>query len=268
MGINAISRFVLRHKLAVALFWLVVAGAGFAATGPATSALSERFDLPGRESTEINVAIAERYGNGGFATPLVAVIELPSGTTVDSSGVVAGIAGAFDRIAAAVPHARIVSFASTNDRVFVSADRRTTFGLVYPLFAGEGQSPDAALVMAALADGSIAGSRFHLTGLDELSEGGNEEGGSGVLIETLVGGLGALIVLAWVFGSFLALVPLLIAAIAIVTTYLLVWGMTAITDVSFIVQFLIALIGLGVAIDYSLLIVTRWREERARTAER
>ena len=28
-------------------------------------------------------------------------------------------------------------------------------------------------------------------------------------------------------------------------------------------EFLIALIGLGVAIDYSLLIVTRWREERA-----
>ncbi len=34
------------------------------------------------------------------------------------------------------------------------------------------------------------------------------------------------------------------------------------TSVSFIVEFLIALIGLGVAIDYSLLIVVRWREER------
>ena len=33
---------------------------------------------------------------------------------------------------------------------------------------------------------------------------------------------------------------------------------------SFIVQFLVSLIGLGVAIDYSLLVVTRWREERAR----
>jgi RND superfamily putative drug exporter len=37
---------------------------------------------------------------------------------------------------------------------------------------------------------------------------------------------------------------------------------TYLTDVSFIVQFLVALIGLGVAIDYSLLLVTRWREER------
>jgi RND superfamily putative drug exporter len=39
---------------------------------------------------------------------------------------------------------------------------------------------------------------------------------------------------------------------------------TYLTDVSFIVEFLIALIGLGVAIDYSLLLVTRWREERDR----
>jgi RND superfamily putative drug exporter len=41
------------------------------------------------------------------------------------------------------------------------------------------------------------------------------------------------------------------------------WGVSAITDVSMIVEFLVALIGLGVAIDYALLIVVRWREERA-----
>ena len=40
-------------------------------------------------------------------------------------------------------------------------------------------------------------------------------------------------------------------------------GLTAVTDVIFVVQYLVALIGLGVAIDYSLLVVTRWREERA-----
>src|SRR5262249_56447940 len=36
-----------------------------------------------------------------------------------------------------------------------------------------------------------------------------------------------------------------------------------VTSISFVVEFLIALVGLGVAIDYSLLVVTRWREERA-----
>jgi RND superfamily putative drug exporter len=53
------------------------------------------------------------------------------------------------------------------------------------------------------------------------------------------------------------------AVVSIMTTFLLLLGLTKITDVSPIVQFLIALIGLGVAIDYSLLIVSRWREERS-----
>ncbi|MGD1056132.1 MAG: MMPL family transporter, partial [Solirubrobacteraceae bacterium] len=70
-------------------------------------------------------------------------------------------------------------------------------------------------------------------------------------------------VLAFVFGSFLALVPIMMAVASIMTTFLVVWGLTAITPVSPIVQFLIALIGLGVSIDYSLLVVVRWREERA-----
>jgi RND superfamily putative drug exporter len=81
------------------------------------------------------------------------------------------------------------------------------------------------------------------------------------LLEALFGAVAALVVLIFVFRSFMALMPLLMALVAIPTTYLLVWGLTAITDVSFIVQFLIALIGLGVAIDYSLLVVLRWREE-------
>ncbi len=69
--------------------------------------------------------------------------------------------------------------------------------------------------------------------------------------------------LVFVFASFLALLPLIIAAVSILTTFLLVLILTTFSDVSFVVQFLIALIGLGVAIDYSLLLVSRWREERA-----
>ena len=57
--------------------------------------------------------------------------------------------------------------------------------------------------------------------------------------------------------------PLLIAAVSILTTFLIVLLLTTFTDVSFVVQFLIALVGLGVAIDYSLLVVSRWREEIA-----
>ena len=65
------------------------------------------------------------------------------------------------------------------------------------------------------------------------------------------------------FASLLALVPLVMAFVSIMTTFLLLLGLTELTAVSPIVQFLIALIGLGVAIDYSLLVVSRWREERS-----
>jgi RND superfamily putative drug exporter len=53
------------------------------------------------------------------------------------------------------------------------------------------------------------------------------------------------------------------AIVSILTTFVLLYGLTRLTDVSPIVQFLIALIGLGVAIDYSLIVVSRWREERS-----
>jgi len=58
--------------------------------------------------------------------------------------------------------------------------------------------------------------------------------------------------------------PLAIAGISILTTFLLLRIVTEITSVSFIGEYLIALVGLGVGIDYSLLVVSRWREQRGR----
>ena len=64
--------------------------------------------------------------------------------------------------------------------------------------------------------------------------------------------------------SWMAIVPLLMAMVAIPTTFLLIWPLAAATDASVIVKFLVALIGLAIAIDYALLVVVRWREERLR----
>jgi RND superfamily putative drug exporter len=258
MSIAGISRFVLRHKLLVVLFWVVVTVAGVLSAGPATAALSQRFDLPGRESSEANAAIVARYGNGGFVAPYVVAIVLLPGTTVDSPGVADALGVLFDQVTQVAPELRVASYASTQDRAFVSQDGRATFGLIYPRSAGAG----AAAVKTAIAGATIPGAEITVAGLGENSA-PSEGGSNSVLIETLVGAGGALIVLLWVFGSFLALLPLLVAGVSILTCFLLVWGLASLTDVSFLIQFLIALIGLGVAIDYSLLVVTRWREERA-----
>jgi len=56
--------------------------------------------------------------------------------------------------------------------------------------------------------------------------------------------------------------PLVLAAASILATFVLLPPLTYLGHFSVLVEFLIALIGLGVAIDYSLLFVTRWREER------
>src|SRR5258708_29930045 len=107
------------------------------------------------------------------------------------------------------------------------------------------------------------GASVVLTGYEQLSAGSTGKGGGGpsVLVETLIGALGALLVLAFVFASAVAPLPLLIAVITILTTFLLVSGLTHPTSVSFIIHFLVALVGLGGAVDYSLLIVPRWRGE-------
>ena len=175
---------------------------------------------------------------------------------------------ALAKVEAALPESMSASFASTGDRAFVSDDGRTTFALVY-IPAKGGVDPgqeEARAAQAALAGVTVGGSAVEVTGLDALraSAGDNEGDGAGVVLGTLLAALGALLVLAFVFRSFMAFVPLLMALVAIPTTFLLVWPLASVTDVSVIVQFLVALIGLGIAIDYALLVVVRWREERQR----
>jgi len=78
----------------------------------------------------------------------------------------------------------------------------------------------------------------------------------------VIGGLGALVILLFVFGTLPAvLMPIAVAVAAILNTFTLVWALTYVTHVSIIVQFLIALVGLGVAIDYALLMIFRFRDE-------
>jgi RND superfamily putative drug exporter len=266
--VSALTRWVLAHKRIVVVSWLVLAVAGAVAAGPATRALEPEFSVPDKEGWETNVAIAERYaGTGGNGAPLLPVVTLPRGETVDAPGVRGDLRRLDARLERALPGARIASFASTGDDAFVSADRRTTFALVHPRPDRDstfGENPRAErAARSALSDVTVAGAPVHLTGFDALAAqtGGGE--GPGVLLEAVLGAAGALVVLAFVFASFLAVVPLVMAAVSILTTFLLLLGLTQLTAVSPIVQFLIALIGLGVAIDYALLIVSRWREERS-----
>jgi putative drug exporter of the RND superfamily len=260
-----LTRRVLRHRRLVAVGWILLTLIGMVAAGPASEALDQRFSVPGREGWETSQQILEIYGNGGESPPLVPVVKLPEGMTVDSPEARDDLADV-ERIAKkAVPGSRVAGFGTTGDPAFNSEDRGTSFVYVFPPrsddpFAGNVDAQRA--LRHDLAGFEVAGAPVRVTGYDALYDSsGDADEGPGVLLEAMIGGVGALIVLIFVFGSALALVPLAMAICSVLTSFLLLWGLTTITDVSPIVQFLVALIGLGVSIDYALLIVVRWREE-------
>jgi len=258
--VKRVAEFVLRHRLLVCLSWLALFVAGGAAAGQLTDRLSFDFSLPGQPGYETERQIEETYGVTSFDT-FIPLLTVPEGQTVADN--LPAVTAVYDEIRNQLPNLRVVDFGSTGDESFVSDDGRTTFGLVQgPLPAGFGPGVEAQFGPVFTQAAEAAGFEPNLTSYGLLSAGGDTEGPS-VLLETLLGAVGAFAVLLFVYASFLALLPLLIAAVSILTTFLLVLGLTTITDVNFVVQFLISLIGLGVAIDYSLLLVSRWREERA-----
>ena len=256
-----LSRLVIARRRWVLVVWLLLAAAGGFGASRAISALSYDFSLPGQSGYETNRQILQQFGSGGDNAPVLMVVHSDGAPLAGQSAT-----SVVEAVQRATPGARSVSYADQPS--LLAADRSTGVVLVYPRVV---PGPDADVqalpaLRQAAAGLSTAGRSVVVTGEDALA-GDSGGGGAGVLAETLFGGVGALVVLLLVFGSGLVLVPLVIAAGSILTTFLIVWGLTEITDVSFIVQYLLSLIGLGVAIDYSLLLVTRWREERGGGAD-
>jgi RND superfamily putative drug exporter len=79
--------------------------------------------------------------------------------------------------------------------------------------------------------------------------------------QELLGLLAALIVLIVVFRTFVATsIPIALAITAVMSAFLLLFILAGLTDINTITPLLVSMIGLGVGIDYSLFIVTRFRQ--------
>ncbi|MDA0167913.1 MMPL family transporter [Solirubrobacter taibaiensis] len=269
----SLTRWVLAHKRLVAVGWLALTLVGFYGATQVTGALDENFTMPDSASTVTNERIVSRFDSGGATPPLIAVVTLPPSATATAPAVRADLRALEQDLARAVPGARIASFGSTSEPAYVSDDGRTTFVVVHPPSAAVGDNGPSgseideetlARAEQAAEGARVGGAEVRLTGNALLTSEAPGESGPAFLNETLLAGVGALIVLVFVFASALALVPLLMAIVAIPVTLLAVWGLTALTEVNLVVVFLVSLIGLAVAIDYALLIVMRWREERER----
>jgi RND superfamily putative drug exporter len=262
---KSITLFSLRHRRLVALAWIAVTIVGVLTVSSATGALTHSQAAPGTAGYDANEHLKERFGLDGHEQPTIAVLHLPAGAGMNTAR---GRAIAAKTFAAAnrAGHLGVADYANTGNRKLISTSGQTTWALI------DMPNPDEALgagvierIEPALRAAAPAGTSVEVTGYEQLqSAGGGGGGGPSVLVETLIGAAGALVILAFVFASWVAVLPLLMALVSILTTFLLLFGLTKLTEVSFLAQYMVAFIGLGIMVDYSLLVVTRWREERER----
>jgi RND superfamily putative drug exporter len=254
-----LARFVIRRRRIIVLAWIALTLLGAYSANAVSKRWLEQFSIPGYSAYEANQRTLKSFGTGENA-PLVAVFHSNGDVTK-----VAAINKAIEATAKANPHSRISSYFSTGSSAYVSRDRHTTFANLYPAGnQGFNGKVDIGLARKYLKENTPAGVTSYLTGRDALQEAasGGDTNGPSVLTEALIGGLGALVILLFVFGTVPAVfMPIFIAVASILNTFTLIWVLTYITSVSLIVQFLVALVGLGVAIDYSLLMIFRFREE-------
>lgn len=151
----------------------------------------------------------------------------------------------------------------TGDESLVSADRRTT---LIPLVIPEAARSEIGSVHQ-IVDTVNGGGAFQvlITGEATLEEETTKIAERDLAIGEGIGISAALVVLALVIGSVAAaFLPILLAVIAIVIAL----GATAVlgqaVDLPFFITNMITMMGLAVGIDYSLFIVARYREERAK----
>ena len=158
------------------------------------------------------------------------------------------------------------SFYSTRDESLVSTDRRATALLI--LVPDSDQIGDLVEVVerADKSPGfevSITGDQTVDNDFNELSQRDLENG------ELRFGIPAALVVLVLVFGSLVAgLVPLLMAVLSIIVALGLVALFSQAFDLSVFIVNMLTGMGLALGIDYSLFVVSRYREERGRGLEK
>src|SRR5215212_9182941 len=254
-----LAHVIARHRWYVIGAWLVLTVFGGYAAGQVSKRWFQSFSIPGYSAYEANQRTLKQFGTGERA-PTVVVFRTKGDATKNEA-----IPAAMKRAAAANPHSRTSSFFSTGSDAYVSRDRHTTFQQIYPAGTVSFDTKSGAeATRKAAAEGLPAAVTVNVTGHDPVLEASaeGETTGPSVLLEAVIGGIGALVILLFVFGTLPAIaMPLAVAVASILNTFTLVWILTYITDVSIIVQFLIALVGLGVAIDYALLMIFRFRDE-------
>ncbi|MDQ3766959.1 MAG: MMPL family transporter, partial [Actinomycetota bacterium] len=253
-----------RPWITLGLWVVAIAVAGWISSQYLADALTTSADFTNTpEAVQAEELIEERFGEEGITEILILSSE---DTTVDDP--------AFEQAVRAVQGAAIdeggeaVTFFDTEDPSMVSEDQRTT--LMPVTFEDTRNIADYLPTVEGLIEttdetGLNAQAFGPITIEEDFSHIAEEDLAQGETFGVLV----ALVVLVLVFGALVAgLIPIAMGVASIAVAIGLVALVGIAVDFSFFVTNMITMMGLAVGIDYSLFIVSRYREERQRGAEK
>jgi RND superfamily putative drug exporter len=158
---------------------------------------------------------------------------------------------------------RTVSYWSAGDvPQLASKDGKAGYLFVYLNVDGLDKSSKIAGALQAKYDKQIDNVRVYVTGFSVFGHSVNSRISKDLAKSESVAIPLTFIALAFVFGGLIAAgMPLVVGVSAILGAFFLVWLISLTTDVSIFALNLITGLGLGLGIDYALLIVNRFREE-------
>ncbi|HYM63564.1 MAG TPA: MMPL family transporter [Gaiellaceae bacterium] len=264
LSTEGLARAASRHPWRTIAAWLLVLVVSFGLIavflGDALTSESDVTNNP--ESKQASDLIFERLAHE--PEPSEIVVLRSDRYTVDDPEFEATAQSLLDRGRETGVVTDAQSFFTSGDDSLVSEDRHAT--AVPILLRTEDLNPLVDVVDEADGGGfdvSITGSITSDADFEKLSEEDLQKG------ELLIGLPAALIILVLVFGAVVAgLIPVLLALLAIVVAVALTALVGQIFELSFFVVNMISGMGLALGIDYSLFILSRYREERVQGREK
>jgi putative drug exporter of the RND superfamily len=267
--LTALARIVIRFRVLIIAFWLVIAA--FAV--PRASRVNEVLSAEGRSLTPTESDYVRNAIESAFSEPVAKffAIALSGPVPVDSAPYPALI-NRLSEAAEGLPYIdEVLSYASVQDVGLLSADRKTTF-LVATFKAedaanGTNLAPEFREIIHRTAATFPGSDRFqiYVTGEPALDHDVRAASTEDAKLAERRSLLPTGVVLILAFGALVAAVlPIIVGMLSITCALAAVHVTGSFYPMSVFVMMIVTMLGLGVGIDYSLLIVTRFREEMNR----